>query len=377
MAEPEQEKPTYSGDLAKLDISQMRMSTGDPRDLRTDPTVPKAIESIQVALAAGKITNTDRKLFNFLLAVAYPDLRNPAKSKFSVDIGDIRAFMAGVDEDGEIGSGSSHESNDRIKASCKRLGSVVVDFDYLSDKGKKRTINGGLIVTDTPEGEGVVYFEFPSLIKPFLAEPALFARLRLATVAQLEGKYSVIFYEHIELHANKRVPEWRISIEDFRRYIGVGDKMGNFKDLRKYVIEPSVQEINDKSGVTVMCTELTKGRKVVELVFGIAKKDVREQFEAELRHKAVLRKMRRGPRVVRDLQTPDMLDGKTYLERGGPAMLKAGTIDTARARHPGWDIDNMEREWRDWQVGREPPRDPDAAFLAWLGRRLANRSLLD
>lgn len=54
----------------------------------------------------------------------------------------------------------------------------------------------------------------------------------------------------------------------------------------------------------------------------------------------------------------------------GP-VLKAATIETARACMPGWDIYALEADWRDlWhRSGRPRLRSPDAAFLGWLRKR--------
>ena len=54
----------------------------------------------------------------------------------------------------------------------------------------------------------------------------------------------------------------------------------------------------------------------------------------------------------------------------GP-VLKATTLETARARMPGWDIYALESDWRAvWhQSGCPPLRSPDAAFLGWLKKR--------
>ncbi len=54
----------------------------------------------------------------------------------------------------------------------------------------------------------------------------------------------------------------------------------------------------------------------------------------------------------------------------GP-VLKAATLETARALMPGWDIYTLEADWRDmWhRSGRPPLRSPDAAFLGWLKKR--------
>jgi len=55
----------------------------------------------------------------------------------------------------------------------------------------------------------------------------------------------------------------------------------------------------------------------------------------------------------------------------GVLSLRAETIDQAREAAPGWDIYNLEQEWRGWIT--EPPRNPDAAFIGfcrkWHERR--------
>ena len=55
----------------------------------------------------------------------------------------------------------------------------------------------------------------------------------------------------------------------------------------------------------------------------------------------------------------------------GP-VLKAVTVERARALMPGWDIYVLEADWRDvWhRSGRPKLRSPDAAFLGWVKKRL-------
>lgn len=54
----------------------------------------------------------------------------------------------------------------------------------------------------------------------------------------------------------------------------------------------------------------------------------------------------------------------------GP-VLKAETMDRARALMPGWDIYALEADWREmWQrSGRPRLRSPDGAFLGWIKKR--------
>lgn len=54
-----------------------------------------------------------------------------------------------------------------------------------------------------------------------------------------------------------------------------------------------------------------------------------------------------------------------------PRQLKPDTFTDARAAAPGWDVYYLETEWRSWT--KEPPRNPDAAFIGfcrqWFEKR--------
>ena len=54
-----------------------------------------------------------------------------------------------------------------------------------------------------------------------------------------------------------------------------------------------------------------------------------------------------------------------WLDSRGPA-LQTATYETARLRHPGYDIYFVEGEWRRWSEAKEPPHNPDRAFLAFF-----------
>ncbi len=59
------------------------------------------------------------------------------------------------------------------------------------------------------------------------------------------------------------------------------------------------------------------------------------------------------------------------LTGGDVAPLKASTYDDARDAAPGWDVYQLEREWRDWIV--EPPREADSAFVGFCRKWFEKR----
>ena len=75
------------------------------------------------------------------------------------------------------------------------------------------------------------------------------------------------------------------------------------------------------------------------------------------------------------LEADDMLHvtPQASMIEAGPDLgpLAAATLDTARARRPGWDVHALEAEWRGlWaRSGRPKLRSPDKAFLGWVEKR--------
>ena len=49
--------------------------------------------------------------------------------------------------------------------------------------------------------------------------------------------------------------------------------------------------------------------------------------------------------------------------------LKTSTYERAKKAAPGWDIYELERQWREWIINKEPPKKPDAAFIAFCRKK--------
>ena len=329
---------------------------GNPLDMRTSPSVPKARQAIQEAQSGGLLGGQERKMLNFLLAVAYPNLMTAPRHY--VTTADIRAFLG------------SHESNDRIRAIFRRLGQIIPDITFI-ENGEERETFGGLVFGSMPKGEGMIRFSFHPDLVPILHRPAVFARIKLAILGQFVSKYAPILYEHLELYANRNNKVWDVAVDELRSRLGVGDKMRLFNHFRAYVLTPSLKEINDKADFSVTVEEIRAtrgaGRKVERLIFTVAIKAEREAEEAELRHRL---KGASKPDELRDADTPDIFDGRTDKERGSNLILKMDTIEKARELFGSWernrpDIYALESEWRTSQEGKAHVRDADKAFLGW------------
>jgi plasmid replication initiation protein len=60
----------------------------------------------------------------------------------------------------------------------------------------------------------------------------------------------------------------------------------------------------------------------------------------------------------------------TTLTQNKPILLQPETYEKARTVAPGWDVYNLEQQWREWIAKKkEPPKRPDTAFVAFCRKK--------
>src|SRR5262252_1897727 len=128
---------------------------------------------------------------------------------------------------------------------------------------------------------------FPGLLIPILKDPRRFARLRTHFMIELSGKYAVTLYELLESVANKNVPELRARVDELRQWLKVPEgKLLRWQDLRRYVLEPAIRQINDNptgAGFCVRMKVVKESRAITGVVFEVLKTKERQAFDAKLK----------------------------------------------------------------------------------------------
>lgn len=130
-------------------------------------------------------------------------------------------------------------------------------------------------------------------------------------------------------------------------------------------------------------------------IYELARKHCGEQPEWQIRlktlHKkigttAAIRKLRfQINRLIETNHLPDYSvsmqeDLVTFTNRHPPKEerthvrpLRPDTCEKAHEVAPGWDIYYLEQEWREWIADKEPPQNPDAAFIGFCKQRFRKR----
>ncbi|QDT57091.1 Replication initiator protein A [Caulifigura coniformis] len=141
-------------------------------------------------------------------------------------------------------------------------------------------------------------------------------------------------YEIARKHCGRK-SEWRISLDLLRKKCGSGSTLKEFKRLVSKVVEDDARN-SHMPDYRVRLEEGADGELVL--------------FENRGSMPSLA--------PASDVRVP-LLDPDTYHD--------------ARLEAPGWDVYELEREWRSWLAmsGAEPPRNADAAFIGFCRKRCA------
>lgn len=302
------------------------------------------------------LTLADRRIYNQLLENAWDAIDKPVTHVISKS--DLRG---------------SHNSNDRVGESIERLMASIVKVRVQRDGEdaiERVQLLGGNI--ETTRRDGLFEYEIPMRLRRIIKDSTVFARLQREVMFALSSKYALTLYEMIQKRGNLR---WRSSekfgVEDLRGILGVPKgKLTSWSNLKLRAIDPAVAEVNALSDYMVEVAPIKTGRRVTHVELRWWRKDAKSEAEAEreLSFSKVGRKARMEERAeaVRPAPRAQALRPRpVWLEARGEA-LRPDTYETARLRFPGYDIYQVEGEWRDWAKTREAPRDPDRAFLAFF-----------
>ncbi|MFD1344353.1 replication initiation protein [Litorisediminicola beolgyonensis] len=296
------------------------------------------------------LTLADRRIYNQLLENAWDAIDKPVTHVIAKS--DLRG---------------SHNSNDRVGESVERLMAAIVKVRVTRDGEEaieRVQLLGGNI--ETTRRDGLLEYEIPARLRRIIKDSTVFARLQREVMFALSSKYALTLYEMIQKRGNLRYrSSERFSLDDLRGILGVPKgKLGSWSNLKLRAIDPAVTEVTALSDYVVEIEPIKTGRRVTHAELRWWKKDASGEAQAE--RELSFSKVGRKARVEGKTETVSPQKPRpAWLDRTGPA-LRSETYETARLRFPGYDIYFVEGEWRAWGQGKETPRDPDRAFLAFF-----------
>lgn len=134
------------------------------------------------------------------------------------------------------------------------------------------------------KAEGKVELRFTKDMLPYLTQlTEQFTRYALADVATMTSAHAIRLYELLcQWRGNKRR---EVSIEWLREAFQLSEKYPLFYELKRWVIQPAVDQINEHSPLWVKWEQKKTGRKVTHLIFTFGEKKTNNNSGEKTRKK--------------------------------------------------------------------------------------------
>lgn len=122
------------------------------------------------------------------------------------------------------------------------------------------------------KGEGAVTLTWSDDVLKYISQlKSRFTTYKLRNIANLSSGHSIRLYELL-MRFND-TGERVIYLDDFKAALGLTGRYPMFKDLNKWVIKPSIDELNQRSDIVIKFDRIKKGRSIVALSFEFKRSD--------------------------------------------------------------------------------------------------------
>ena len=161
----------------------------------------------------------------------------------------------------------SHRSGEEIEAAALELALTGICVDMIiRDKPARRW---GAFLSDViryDERTQILEYEFTPLIRTIFMISKHWASLSAQAVYAFESAYALRLYELITLRQGRRQFQETFTLDELRERLGVPpNKLDRFHDLKRFVLDRAIEEVNYLSGAVVEY-ELVKRKRKVQAV---------------------------------------------------------------------------------------------------------------
>ena len=349
-----------------LTLRHYPKTTGDIWEpSKTHPaTVPVPLPVVMVRVD-GPFTALDRKLWLLLLHNAWDEL-NTDKPYHEISVAELlrlfrRFGRTDLGTRGKIKLGRTEEETEAAALwdSVRRLVKTSVEWEDEDYQGISALVSEALMNKRYRE-TGKIYYSFGKGLSQQILAPRAFARLRCHVVLALRSKYAVTLYEVLEAYVNRRESSLAVTLDELRSWLKVSEdatSYNDWKDLRRRVIGPAVDEINahgEEGGFFVGYEGIREGKAYTKVRFTLAKSAERDDRDLRLQGKA-----RRGRAFI------------ASSHQAAPSARYEPTdavLDQLRTIAPGWDRQGLVAQYREWSRSKAEPDNPHGAFIGWVKR---------
>ncbi len=325
------------------------------KELRTidiksnDKTIIKAGELVDV-IEVTPLTLNARKTYNLLIDNAGKNIIEPIEH--SIEKSELQF---------------SRRGDERVDDSIERLMGAIAKIKT-ERNGEPAILRVQLLGRNVEHvrNDGKFYYTFDRELREALADSTVFARLTKDVMLNFKGKYGLALYELGAKRYNLQKNSEEFSVDEFRGLLGVAkDKYKTWDNLNRRVIRPAEDEVNQLSiKFKVKVSPIKRGNKVerVKLQWWRTSPDGEEAAIKELSNTSLGRKARRENSVEK--MSPANVDS---IEIGRLLSVEAqeSATEILLKGNRNYSLWSAIDEWEFRFADKQPPNNPDAAFIAF------------
>ena len=203
-----------------------------------------------------------------------------------------------------------HVSLEEFVETCRELFGTMVRLEIKNTKGEP-AIKLGPLLSDLERDmdfAGEIRFQLSPVLRTVLAQSNYWAVLSRRAVLAFESRYALRLYEIVAVRAGLVVKTSEtFSIDELRERLGVPyGKLTRWPDLRRFVLDRALAEVNQLSGFEVTYEPIKRGRSFrgVRLSWSQLDTGGRAAVARELEASRVGRKARRDGTVETIVEEP-------------------------------------------------------------------------
>lgn len=244
-----------------LEKSRILYSAAEKADAERDLKVYKADELVQKARYS--LSLTEQRFLLYAISKIQPG--HDAGQEYELNLADFQR-VCGSDGD---------ESYSRVKAWIKHL----ADKSWWMAEERSETLVRWFSTVRIYQQSGVIAVKFHEDMFPYLFRLAermresgkLYTSYTLRYVLPMKSTYSIRLYELLKSY-QKNNESWWFELDKLRHLLDC-ENYSRFPDLRRYVLEPAVREINQYTDMSIDISFIKEGRKVKAIEFKMLEKD--------------------------------------------------------------------------------------------------------
>ncbi len=153
-----------------------------------------------------------------------------------------------------------------LKEAIDGLASLKIEWNLLKDKVPTnisflnlRVLHGA----PTFYQDGSLNFSFHKVMLDLVDNPSIYGTINLDIQSRFESKYGHSLYENSTRFVNLQKSKV-IQLNTFRKLLGVSESnYSNMGELKRNVIQPAIEEVNELADFVVNLEEVKNGRRIV------------------------------------------------------------------------------------------------------------------